>query len=161
LLAIPLADPSVLGVPDPVVVPLVDELPPCVGVPDDPNALELPNPLVPDEDPNALELPNPLVPDEDPNALEPPNPLVPVEELPNPELGCPAAPPCPCEANPAADPSPGATPLNGCPKNPFTVVFASPIWINRQSAFPVIGSKYCCRRYRTLFVFSNCSIDPG
>jgi hypothetical protein len=124
----------------PVVAPLV------VAV--DPEAVEpvvaelvLPNPLVAgDEDPNALD-PG----DEDPNALDPeedePYALVPGDPNADGELE-PAAPAPipPDEANPAADPNPGASPVSGLPKNPFTVVFASPTWISRQSDLPVIGS---------------------
>jgi hypothetical protein len=79
---------------------------------------------------------------------------------PNPP-GVGELPPIPGDAIPAAVPSPGARPASGCPKNPFTVVFASPTWISRQSSFPVIGSTYLCRRNRILFDFSSCSIDPG
>jgi hypothetical protein len=112
LLTSPLTEPSVFGAPElellepRVGVPLVDEPPPSVGVPDDP------------EDPNALD------PDD-----EDPNPLDPNEELPKllvPPGELPGVVPCPGEVIPAADPNPGATPLSGCPKNPFTVVFASP-----------------------------------
>jgi hypothetical protein len=81
----------------------------------------VPDPLAPNEDdPN----PEPVPPDE-PNPGPPDAPegdisgdVIP-EELPNPE---PSIPP------------------SGLPKKPFTVVFASPRRINRQSSLPVIGS---------------------
>src|SRR5207248_5416553 len=122
--------------------PPVDFPPPTVGIPVLPPN---PRPRNPDEG-------DPIPP---PPGDKPPNALG--------EPVCPAAPAPPgiAEAFPAADPSPGVNPASGWPKNPFTVVLASPTLISRQSAFPVIGSTYCCRRKRILFVFSNCSIDPG
>ena len=56
--------------------------------------------------------------------------------------------------NPPVPPPPGS-PASGWPKKPFTVVFASPTWISRQSGLPVIGSSYFLRRKRVLFDFSN------
>ena len=100
-------------------VPVPVELPKVV--PEEP---VLPNALVPDEE----EEPKPLDPeDEEPNELplEEPNEL-PLDD-PNAELEPAApAPAAPGDARPDADPSPGASPVNGWPKNPFTVVFASP-----------------------------------
>jgi len=128
-----------VGVDPEVSVPVV--APPVVAVVPVVGELVLPKPLVAgDEDPNALD-PG----DEDPNALDPegdePYPLVPGDPNADGELE-PAAPAPipPDEAIPAADPSPGASPVSGFPKNPFTVVFASPTWISRQSDLPVIGS---------------------
>jgi hypothetical protein len=132
------APPAVVVEPVVEVEPVVGELvPPKLLVPGD----EEPKALDPDdESPNALdpdeEAPNALDPDDDePYAPEPGDPnadgeLEPVAPAPIP----------PEEASPAADPNPGANPVSGLPKNPFTVVFASPTWISRQSAFPVIGS---------------------
>jgi hypothetical protein len=87
----------------------------------------LPKLLVPgDEDPKALD-PD----DEDPNALDPAEeePYAPAPDDPNAdgELAPVApAPIPPDEAIPAADPNPGVSPVSGLPKNPFTVVLASP-----------------------------------
>ncbi len=141
--------------PEELPTPLVD---------DDPNPLDddEPNPLEePDEAPNPLllELPNPLLL-EDPNELllpkeDPLAPLAPPVAAP-PDNGAP-----PDEGVSGAPSPPEAIPASGFPKNPFTVVFASPTLISRQSVFPVIGSTYRCRRNRILFTFSNCSIDPG
>ena len=140
LLAIPAAEPNVFPAPcpgvfdelsepsvaGPFVAPLVELPPPNVG------KLVPPNPLAPgDEDPKPLpedEDPNPLLVDEDPKPLEP-----------EPAGTAPAAAPIPADG--VAEPNPPvANPASGAPKNPFTVVFASPTWISRQSAFPVIGS---------------------
>jgi hypothetical protein len=134
--------------------------------PEDPNELPDEEPKeLPDEEPNELPDEEPKeLPEEEPKELpdEEPNALPDEEPYADPVLD-PAAPAPigPEDANPAADPRPGAIPVSGLPKNPFTVVLASPILISRQSGFPVIGSKYRCRRNRTLFVFSNCSSDPG
>lgn len=131
----------------------VSELPPAIGV--------LPGAVDPPKgDPTELEAPGELPPSGDPIELLPPSAD---PGLVDPGLEAPAAPaPIPPEeAIPAADPSPGVNPVSGFPKNPFTVVFASPTLMIRQSAFPVSGSTYCCRRNRILFVFSNCSIEPG
>jgi hypothetical protein len=57
-------------------------------------------------------------------------------------------------------PLPGR-PASGWPKKPFTVVFASPTWISRQSALPVNGSTHFCRKNRILFDFSSWSMFPG
>ena len=102
--------------------------------------LELELPLVPGEpatvplDPVLLD-PNELDPAEldprPPDIPDPPEPVVP--ELPkalplDPELPLTVdgPPPMP-EFIPLTLPSPGlATPANGCPKNPLTVVFCSP-----------------------------------
>jgi hypothetical protein len=168
-------DPNALEVPeDPNALPLLDEDPNALPLLDeDPNAL----PLL-DEDPNALPLldeePNALpLPEEDPYGLallkEDPNALplaVDPNADPEPEPAAPGEPDAPApippeEAIPAAEPRPGASPVSGLPKNPFTVVLASPTLMSRQSAFPVIGSGYRCRRNRTLFVFSSCSRVDG
>jgi hypothetical protein len=91
--------------------------------------------------PNPDEDPNPLPPGEDdpnPPPAEPPNALGDAPPYPlDPAAPAPAGP---AEAFPAADPSPGVSPASGWPKNPFTVVFASPTLISRQSSLPVIGS---------------------
>jgi hypothetical protein len=62
-----------------------------------------------------------------------------VAELDPPGEAAPA-PAGPADAIPAAEPNPGVNPASGWPKKPFTVVFASPTLISRQSSFPVIGS---------------------
>src|SRR5260370_1436136 len=94
---------------------------------------------------------------EPPSFGTPPTTHTPTHPTPPP----PTRPPSTPKADPAAEPNPDVNPATGLPKNPFTVVFASPTLISRQSAFPVIGSTYCCRRNRILFVFSSCSIEPG
>ena len=140
-------------VADWLLIPL-DPLPEEVGLvePEDPN----------DDDPNVdPELPEaPEAPDE-PN-VDPPDapfdaPLAADPELPDPneedpnvdpelpdvpEVPAAPAPIAPLEADPAALPRPPAPerPVNGFPKKPFTVVFASPTWIIFQSGLPVIGS---------------------
>ncbi len=73
--------------------------------------------------------------------LDPPNPLAPVDP--------------PLELPPEAIPSPAPIPGRSCPKKPFTVVLFSPTWISRQSALPVSGSAYRCRRNFWLLVFSS------
>ena len=107
-----------------------------------------------DEEPieGLLAPPNVGVPAEDP---VPPYPGVPNAEGEAPADPAAPAPAGPAEAIPAAVPNPGVNPASGCPKNPFTVVLASPTLISRQSGFPVIGSAYRCRRNRILFVFSR------
>jgi hypothetical protein len=134
-----LATPGEPEVADPEVsVPLVA---PPVAVEPVVGELVPPELLVPgDEDPNALD------PDEDdPNALDPEEdePYAPAPG--DPKADCELEPLAPApippdEAIPAAEPNPGVSPVSGLPKNPFTVVFASPTWISRQSALPVIGS---------------------
>jgi hypothetical protein len=143
LLAMPVAEPRVLGAPEPVdgeFAPLVPgEEEPKLLVPDDPNAEpeleESPPPLVPGE-PNA----EPEFEDSPP----PPGEYPPLPGDPNADVDCgevvAPAPPAPGETIPAAEPNPVVRPAKGCPKNPFTVVFASPTWMRRQSALPVMGS---------------------
>ena len=36
----------------------------------------------------------------------------------------------------------------GCPNNPMAGTLCSPLWMMRQSSFPVIGSRYLFRRKR-------------
>ena len=134
-------DPEVsvpLAAPPVAVVPVVGEL-------------VLPMPLVPgDEEPKLLdpgdEDPKALEPDEeDPKALDPEEdePYAPAPGDANADGELPPVAPAPIppeEAIPAAEPNPGVSPVSGLPKNPFTVVFASPTWISRQSTLPVIGS---------------------
>ena len=125
LLAMPVAEPRVLGAPEPVdgeVAPLVPgEEEPKLLVPGDPNA----EPEFEDYPPPPAEYP-------------------PVPGDPNADVDCgevvAPAPPAPGETIPAAEPNPVVRPAKGCPKNPFTVVFASPTWMRRQSALPVMGS---------------------
>lgn len=68
--------------------------------------------------------------DEDPNPLVPgdedPNPPIPGDAPPTPVPGAADDPPIPGEAIDDTEPKPGASPTSGCPKNPFTVVLASP-----------------------------------
>lgn len=148
----PIPEPGELPIP-PVPgleLPKLDPEAPPKDDPEDPSP-ELPDPeLDPEPDPK-------LDPELDPK-LDPV-----LDPKLDPELApeAPGVPPIP-ELIPDALPSPElAIPASGWPKNPFTVVFASPTWISRQSAFPVSGSTYFRRRYRWLFVFSSCSIDPG
>jgi hypothetical protein len=121
----------------PLVAPPVVEVVPVVAVEPVVGELVLPKLVPGDEDPNALD-PG----DDEPNALDPGD-EDPGDEEPNADCELDPVAPAPIppdEANPAAEPNPGVSPVNGLPKNPFTVVFASPTWISRQSAFPVIGS---------------------
>jgi hypothetical protein len=135
-----LATPGEPEVVDPE-VSLPVEAPPVVA---EPVVGELvpPKLLVPgDEEPKALE-PG----DDDPKALDPEEEDEPYAPAPgDPNADCELEPVAPApippdEAIPAAEPNPGVSPVSGLPKNPLTVVFASPTWISRQSAFPVIGS---------------------
>ena len=144
---------------DPVVPPVPPLEVPAVLPELLPVELVLPNPLDPDEE----EEPKPLDPE-----VEEPNPLLPEEpnelplDEPNAELEPAApAPAAPGDAIPDADPNPGARPVSGWPKNPFTVVFASPTWIKRQSDLPVKGSTYSCRKYFTGVPLASASIVPG
>jgi hypothetical protein len=120
-------DPPSVGSP-------LDPLPP--PSPDDP--LELDPPSVGIVEPPSPELPpSPPVPGEEFPYEELPNALLEPDCAEDPAAPAPMPPP---EAIPAAEPNPGAIPASGWPKNPFTVVFASPTWISRQSSLPVIGS---------------------
>jgi len=115
-------------------------------------------PGLPNAEPDVGPAPLEGAPKAEPDPLEgePKVEPVPLEGDPN------AEPVSPGEAIPAALPRPElAIPASGCPKNPFTVVFASPTWISRQSSFPVMGSIYRWRKYLTLLLFSNSSIEPG
>jgi hypothetical protein len=136
---------SVPPVAPPVVVEPVVAVEPVVGELVPPKLL-----VAGDEEPKALdpdeEEPKALEPDDEaPNALDPDedDPYAPAPVDPNAEGELEPVAPAPIppeEAIPAAEPNPGVSPVNGLPKNPFTVVFASPTWISRQSALPVIGS---------------------
>src|SRR5271163_4612818 len=122
----------------PLVAPPVVAVAPVVAVEPVVGELVLPKLVPDDEDPNALvpgdDEPKALVPgEEEPNALDPddeePNALDPGDEEPNADCVVAPAAPAPIppdEANPAAEPKPGVSPVSGLPKNPFTVVFASP-----------------------------------
>ena len=118
----------------------------------EPNAESLLEPSVEPEVPGVA-APGPLVGDPNVLVLEPvldelPNPPTPGPEAGDPnaeveeEVEDPAAPApiAPCDAIPAAVPSPGVNPANGWPKKPFTVVLFSPTLIIRQSDLPVRGS---------------------
>lgn len=98
------------------------------------------------ERPDPLELPNPPEPNVEPPREDPPGEDPPIVEPPIPETEEEAAP---------RPPPPPGSPARGWPKNPLTVVLASPRWIRRQSAFPVIGSVYFCRRKRMSEVFTS------
>jgi hypothetical protein len=142
--------------------PPKDELPPPneedpeLFPKDDP--LELPNEELEFPNEELLEPPNELLPPPNELLLDPPND----EDPPNEDVAPAGVPTPPGEAIFEADPRPAVgSPASGCPKNPFTVVFASPTLISRQSDLPVIGSMYFCRRKRILFDFSSCSIDAG
>src|SRR3954447_8566857 len=143
--------------PPPKPVPLLlDPAPePTVELPPGPDAVgELPaEPLV--EPPMAL----PPGPEEEPipGPSEKPPPFGEFGDEPlEPPTVCVGWPETIDEAapNPPVPPPPGS-PASGWPKNPLTVVFASPTWISRQFGFPVIGSSYFCRRKRMLFDFSS------
>ena len=136
---------GVLPVPSPVLPELV--LP---GVPLPP-VVELP-PLA--DDPK-LDVPPKLLLPLVPNALVAPE--LPVVAVPFIELD-PVMPLPPAGEGVTVFPG---NPDSGCPKKLFTVVFASPTWISRQSSLPVNGLRYFCRRKRMLFVFSSWSIDDG
>lgn len=97
--------------------------------------------------------------------LPPVRPEPPVEPIPPDPIAVPPTvdpgwPETMEEAAPIPPAAPGS-PARGLPKKPFTVVLASPRWIRRQSALPVMGSVYFCRKKRMFEVFSSWSTAPG
>jgi protein TonB len=113
--------------PTPRKGPCVPELPDCP-----PNPLDVEPEVVPGALDDSPVVPDPLVPVEDdpndePEPLDEPNPESEPLDEPNPEFPDVPEEDMPGEAIPAALPSPELSiPPSGLPKNPFTVVFASP-----------------------------------
>ena len=118
-----------IGAPPPVKV-VADWLltPPDVPVDDEtvePEGLEL-DPAGPEDVPGDDEFDD----DVDGPRLKPPEPAIPVVGAAPPTVEVPPGPPETIEEAAPRPPAPPGRPLSGWPKKPFTVVFASPWWIN-------------------------------